>query len=627
MQLSSIFKMVVLSSAAGSIVAVTILIIKSLLKNKLNATWQYYIWFLFIIRLIIPTGFETPLSKFNVFANTTQRIQTSQNIVRNNSNNSSNIKNVAEDNNKILKPNLEKKNNLGETKVKDFNYYVNIASIVWIVGVALILAVMLFSYGMFSLKIRKISFCQDKEINEILKKSKSIMNISKFIPVVYDRHMNTPSLLGVINPKILVDPDLIGKLSFEKKKHIFLHELSHFKRKDIFINWVILFLEVVYWFNPIIWFAFSRMREDSELACDAYVLSYLNKKEQKEYGETIIELAKFVSGIKLIPGTSGMIKRKSNVKRRIIMIKKFKKNSFKWIGIPVSILAAVCMVGITNLPTKATELKTENKLVETVQSKATYVNIVKKFLPKNSQIVTSSDTKDGENILLKDLDNDGRIEIVSAYKSIGQSDKINIMVLKRIGNNWTKVLDEPGQGFSADIALTADIDGDGKDEVLLGRRLGVTAGQLSVYKWNNNTLDKIPIEWNNDALGKMPIGDIYYSKLDIVDIPGKDMKAVAVWNHDTGDAYMIDVLKLNGKTFESAEDLCPDYFTQTVVPYYEQKVKEMPKAGLYWYYLADSQIKAGDKEAALKSIEKGLNVNTGYPSQEEFNKLKEKASK
>lgn len=624
MQLSSIFKMIVLSSAAGSIVAVIILVLKSLLKNKLNASWQYFIWFLLIIRLIIPTGFDTPLSKFNVFANTTQRIQTSQNIA---GNSSSNIKNVVEGNNKILKPNLEKKNNFGETKVKDFNYYVNIASIVWVIGATLILAVMLFSYGMFYLKIRKISFCQDKEINEILKESKSIMNISKFIPVVYDGHINTPSLLGVINPKILVDPDLIGKLSFEEKRHIFLHELSHFKRKDIFINWVILFLEIVHWFNPIIWFAFSRMKEDSELACDAYVLSYLNKKEQKEYGETIIELAKFVSGIKLIPGTSGMIKRKSNVKRRIIMIKKFKKNSFKWIGVPVSILAAVCMVGITNLPTKAIGLKTQNKLVETVQSKATYVNIVKKFLPKNSQIVTSSNTKEGENVLLKDLNNDGKIEIVSAYKSIGQSEKINIIVLKRIGNNWAKVLDEPVEGFKADIALTADIDGDGKDEVLLGRRVGGTLGQLSIYKWNNNTLDKMPIQWNSDVLDKMPVGDIDYSKVDIVDIPGKDMKAIAVWNHYTGDAYMINVLKLNGKTFESADDLCPDYFKQKVVPYYEQKVKEMPKAGFYWYYLADSQIKAGDKKSALKSIEEGSNVATGYPSKEEFNILKEKASK
>ena len=45
----------------------------------------------------------------------------------------------------------------------------------------------------------------------------------------------------------------------------------------------------------------------------------------------------------------------------------------------------------------------------------------------------------------------------------------------------------------------------------------------------------------------------------------------------------------------------------------------MLEARFYWYYVADAQIKAGDKKAALKSIEKGSNLNRGYPSKEDFN--------
>lgn len=65
MDLSSIFKMIILSSVTGSVIAIIILVIKGVFKNRLNAFWQYYIWFLLIIGLIIPAGFETPLSKFN----------------------------------------------------------------------------------------------------------------------------------------------------------------------------------------------------------------------------------------------------------------------------------------------------------------------------------------------------------------------------------------------------------------------------------------------------------------------------------------------------------------------------------------------------------------------------------
>jgi len=610
--LSSVFKMVLLSSVIGSIVTIIIFAIKGLFKTKLNATWQYYIWFLLIIRLIMPSGFETPLSKFNIFTFTNERVQVSQNLSKITTNN---VENYVENSGKVSKSKLEEKSNLKESKANDLNYYFNVASIVWAVGVAFITLIISSINGVLFFKVNKQPFCKDVDTIKVFEKCKSIMNISRFIPIVYDRCINTPSLFGAIKPKILINPDLIYKLSFKEKKYIFLHELSHFKRKDIFISWIMLFCGILNWFNPIIWFAFHRMWEDSEIACDAYVLSYLEKKERKEYGETIIALVKFVSDIKWISGTTGIISGKANIRRRIIMIKNFKKNSCKGIIISICLLIAVCMIGITNSPIKATTLKSGEKLLETKQSNINYVNIVKEFLPQNSQIVTPSNTKEEDNVLLKDLDNDGMSEIIAAYKLAGEDEKINILVLKKLGANWTKALDELGEGFKLDPVLTADIDGDGQNEVLLSRRIGGTAAQLFIYKWSNNLLNKV----SN--------GDLYYSKLDLVDVPGKNIKAIATWQHDTGDAYIIDILKWNGKTFVSEKDLYPNYFKQSVVPYYEQKVKEMPEASFYWYYLADAQIEAEDKKAALKSIEKGLNLNLDYPSKEDFNKLKEKASK
>lgn len=279
----------------------------------------------------------------------------------------------------------------------------------------------------------------------------------------------------------------------------------------------------------------------------------------------------------------------------------------------------MCITGITNAPIKAAVLKNEGELLQKEQSNIDYVNIVEGFLPANSQIVTSGNTKEEENILLKDLDNDGQREIITAYKSSGQpiseDEKINLLVLKKVGEKWFKALDESGQGFKLDLVLTADIDGDGREEVLLSRRIGRTAGEIFVYQWNNNVLSKVSDE------------GVYYSKLDIVDVPGKDIKDIAVWQHDTGDAYMIDILKWNGKIFVPEKIDCPDYFKQSVVPYYEQKVKEMPGAGFYWYYLAEAQLKSADKKGALKSAEKGLKLDTGYPPKEYFNEIKEKASK
>lgn len=604
MELSSIFKMVVLSSATASVIAIVILIVKKLFKTKLNVTWHYYMWFLLIIRLIVPSGFETPLSKLNM-ATVTERVEISQSLSKNNNNQESNTQNS----NKVSKVKVEAKSDLKETKDKDFKYYFNIASMVWIIGVGLSSAVIFLINGLLFIKVNRQPICKDPNIMKVFEKCKSIMKISKFIPIIYDRYAGTPALFGLIRPKILISPDLINKLSFEEKKFIFLHELSHFKRKDVFTSWIMIFCGVVNWFNPIIWFSFHKMWEDCELACDAHVLSHLENEEQKQYGKTIISLASFVSRNKWIPGTTGIINSESNIKRRIIMIKNFKRTSYKWTAIPICILVALGMIGLTNSPTKATTLKSEGNLLQT---KENYVNIVKKFLPKNSNIVVTGNTKEVDNVFIKDLDNDGMSEIITAYKLAGEGEKINILVLKKVGVNWTKALDESGEGYKLESILMEDIDGDGQNEILLSRRLGGTAAQLSVYRWNNNLLNKISNE------------DVYYTKLDILSIPGKKSKAIATWMHDTGEAYRVDVLKWDGKTFVPAQNLYDNYFKQSVVPYYEQKVKAMPEARFYWYYLADAQIKAKDKKAALQSIEKGLSLNTGYPSVKEFNKLKEK---
>jgi len=49
-------------------------------------------------------------------------------------------------------------------------------------------------------------------------------------------------------------------------------------------------LQVLHWFNPLVWLAFYRMQTDRELACDALVLTCTRSGESKDYGRTIVNL-------------------------------------------------------------------------------------------------------------------------------------------------------------------------------------------------------------------------------------------------------------------------------------------------------------------------------------------------
>jgi len=52
-----------------------------------------------------------------------------------------------------------------------------------------------------------------------------------------------------------------------------LHELAHLKRWDLPLGCLVSLLQVLHWFNPILWYGFRRMRADREQACDAMALN------------------------------------------------------------------------------------------------------------------------------------------------------------------------------------------------------------------------------------------------------------------------------------------------------------------------------------------------------------------
>ena len=92
-------------------------------------------------------------------------------------------------------------------------------------------------------------------------------NVHTEIPVIYDKSMKTPSL-SAERPKLLIPFEVIENLSHEELRYVFLHELAHFNVKYL-INWITVLIQALHWFNPVVWYAFYKMHEDCEVACDA----------------------------------------------------------------------------------------------------------------------------------------------------------------------------------------------------------------------------------------------------------------------------------------------------------------------------------------------------------------------
>jgi bla regulator protein BlaR1 len=98
-----------------------------------------------------------------------------------------------------------------------------------------------------------------------------------------------PLTWGVIKPRILLPADVIAWPT-ARLRAVLLHELAHVKRFDYLTHLLARFACAVHWFNPLVWHAANKVREESELACDDQVLR--SGSLPSEYAGHLLELAR-----------------------------------------------------------------------------------------------------------------------------------------------------------------------------------------------------------------------------------------------------------------------------------------------------------------------------------------------
>ncbi|WP_234121683.1 M56 family metallopeptidase [Clostridium hydrogenum] len=361
MSLDTVFKIVLNISIMASITALVIFLVKFLFKNKLSSTWHYYIWILVIVRLLMPYSPKSHISIFNILQFSGIYKSTMYNNEKSASSLSPALGNASSFNttvkNQSSKPIFLKKLPPTETTKNNLNYLINFqtASIIWIIIAASLYLYFLIVYFSFLAKIKKEDICTDVTIIALLKHCKKVLCIkSNNLQIITSTKINTPTLVGIFKPKIILPKNLIYELSSSELKYVILHELIHFKRKDILISWISTALQILHWFNPILLICFKQLKKDCELSCDSTILTHIIIDEHHNYGETLIKLAQIISKPKCIPGTTAIIS-KSEIKRRIIMISKFKKKTIIWSAVGIILAAVIACVVLTNYSSSSTK--------------------------------------------------------------------------------------------------------------------------------------------------------------------------------------------------------------------------------------------------------------------------------
>ena len=370
------------NSAGAAVVVLLVLVSQFLLKDRISARWRYNLWILVLVRLVLPAlpavrmhvpqwaNLQPPSARVlpsrpelppaimpqPAEAETVTTIVVPADL---------HVIDIPHDSAAIT-PNASETARVSEAPVatvratgasaspatpaatiritarRSFDWKTAFLS-VWLTG----LTVMLLRLASMSVRLaiatRRCQPIRDPASTELLASCCQAMGVRR-IPELLMAPMNSgPALVGMWKPRLLLPHCVVNDFPRGEIRLILLHELAHLKRRDVAVNYLLAILQAVHWFNPLVWLAFWRMREERELACDEAVLRLTPVRERRAYGGTILKLIEVLCRGSVPAGALGVIQHNTLMHRRIAMIAHF--NGTRRNGSATGVMLSLLLIG------------------------------------------------------------------------------------------------------------------------------------------------------------------------------------------------------------------------------------------------------------------------------------------
>ena len=155
--------------------------------------------------------------------------------------------------------------------------------------------------------------------------------------------ISSPFILGVVKPHIY----LPSGLDEVQRQNVLAHEQAHLARRDHWWKPLGFALLAVYWFNPVLWLAYTLLCRDIELACDERVIRTMDESAVKTYSTVLLACSMPRKAVITCPLAFGEV----GVKERVRNALRYKKPAFWVVAASVAVCVVVAVCFLTNPPT------------------------------------------------------------------------------------------------------------------------------------------------------------------------------------------------------------------------------------------------------------------------------------
>ena len=326
-------------SVAGAILFLILLLLKPLYKNRLSQKWQYYIWLIVIARLLIPFAPET-----NLVGNLFSAISTG--VVEPITNAYSHTDgDILLGDDVGTNPSVLAENQFYDPlPISKKAGAIEIIGAVWFV-VALILLIRKITIYQSFAKYVRAGCTEVTDIDKLEQLGKIIdsQNIKTSVELCSNSLISSPLLIGFWKPCIVLPTTDISISDF---RFTILHELTHYKRMDMFYKWLTQAVICLHWFNPFVYMIRNEINRACELSCDEVVISDLSPKERRGYGDTLLNAIKAGGNYKNSVACVTLWESKKILSERLGAIMAYKKQSKVIVFLSIA-LAGLLLCGAT----------------------------------------------------------------------------------------------------------------------------------------------------------------------------------------------------------------------------------------------------------------------------------------
>ncbi len=345
-------------SVSGTILAVAVLAATPWFRRRISYSYQYGIWILVILRFLFPAAPE--MNGMTALANGASSVWHS--VMSEQRENPGSPLPSAAGTQSGLAPGTEAQSltpagEAGQTPVRpgaeaapagpseaepadsrDWSGLADILQACWLTGAVVMLAWKAAAYRRYRRLLLQDSRLESAPaVIEVLNQCRRELGIREAVPVYRSPFVTTPMIMGLIRPAVLL-PE--GNWASRELRYMFLHELTHCRRLDLPVKWLVQLAVCLHWFNPAVYWAARHMDRLCELACDESVVRRMSPSDKQGYGETLIALAASPGG-RHSAMLGAMTREGRDLKERLVSIMKSgaRKNSVK-LGVLLLAVAA-----------------------------------------------------------------------------------------------------------------------------------------------------------------------------------------------------------------------------------------------------------------------------------------------